>query len=335
LPVARHVRAKTGTLVGKSCLSGLVGDGSDVMAFSIMVQGFKSRRALIAVRGAQVAAVNMMMRYVQERDGAKVDAPATFDEPAGTDYETGGEAETEDEMPEAAGALVPEARRLALEDERSRSAVSRKLARAPEAGIRKTPPPPPALNPEEAAPAVDAPARESDLSRLLAGPTSVRMGLGGAGSLAGGEAVPGAGLFVDFGRPLVGIEAAIYGTDYHSVQGPGPGRSEWTRMVGAAGPRYRIKTRAVSVDLKAALAAGWIWVHGHGFQQDSHSRMWAFGAGLGARLSLERSRLAPWIGVDAMAWPGSHRIAVFDVADTKAIPAVDLLMSLGFSLKLF
>src|SRR6266700_1172579 len=100
LPVARHVRAMTGTLVGKSCLSGLVGDGSDVMAFSIMVQGFKSRRALSAVRGAQVAAVNMMMRYVQERDGGHVDAPPAFDlEPVGVDYETGGEIEsTEDDV---------------------------------------------------------------------------------------------------------------------------------------------------------------------------------------------------------------------------------------------
>ena len=72
LPVARHVRAKTGTLNGKSVLSGLVGDGDDVMAFSIMVQGFKSRRALSAVRGAQVAVVNMMMRYAQERTGTKM-----------------------------------------------------------------------------------------------------------------------------------------------------------------------------------------------------------------------------------------------------------------------
>jgi D-alanyl-D-alanine carboxypeptidase/D-alanyl-D-alanine-endopeptidase (penicillin-binding protein 4) len=36
---AERVRAKTGTLHGKSCLSGLVGDGSDVLAFSILVEG--------------------------------------------------------------------------------------------------------------------------------------------------------------------------------------------------------------------------------------------------------------------------------------------------------
>ncbi len=100
LPVARHVRAKTGTLNGKSVLSGLVGDGDDVMAFSIMVQGFKSRRALSAVRGAQVAVVNMMMRYAQERTGTKIDAPPIDPEP-GVDYETGGDMETEDDVPEA------------------------------------------------------------------------------------------------------------------------------------------------------------------------------------------------------------------------------------------
>ena len=62
---AERVRAKTGTLHGKSCLSGLVGDGSDVLAFSILVEGIRGRR-LAEVRGAQVGCVNAMMRYVYE-----------------------------------------------------------------------------------------------------------------------------------------------------------------------------------------------------------------------------------------------------------------------------
>jgi hypothetical protein len=67
---ARRVRAKTGTLAGKSCLSGLVGDGPDVLAFSILVQGLRGRRGLGAVRGAQVNCVNAMMRYVRDAHGA-------------------------------------------------------------------------------------------------------------------------------------------------------------------------------------------------------------------------------------------------------------------------
>lgn len=67
---ARRVRAKTGTLAGKSCLSGLVGDGPDVLAFSILVQGLRGRRSLGAVRGAQVNCVNAMMRYVRDAHGA-------------------------------------------------------------------------------------------------------------------------------------------------------------------------------------------------------------------------------------------------------------------------
>ena len=62
---AERVRAKTGTLHGKSCLSGLVGDGSDVLAFSILVEGIRGRH-LAEVRGAQVGCVNAMMRYVYE-----------------------------------------------------------------------------------------------------------------------------------------------------------------------------------------------------------------------------------------------------------------------------
>jgi D-alanyl-D-alanine carboxypeptidase/D-alanyl-D-alanine-endopeptidase (penicillin-binding protein 4) len=94
---AERVRAKTGTLNGKSCLSGLVGDGSDVVVFSIMVEGVRGR-GLAAARGAQVGCVNAMMRYVHEaRGGQPVNLPASSS--GGTDYETGGDGELEVEVP--------------------------------------------------------------------------------------------------------------------------------------------------------------------------------------------------------------------------------------------
>jgi D-alanyl-D-alanine carboxypeptidase/D-alanyl-D-alanine-endopeptidase (penicillin-binding protein 4) len=94
---ARRVRAKTGTLAGKSCLSGLVGDGPDVLAFSILVQGLRGRRSLGAVRGAQVNCVNAMMRYVRDaHGGAPVEAggaPPPIDIEAGEEVSsTEGEA---------------------------------------------------------------------------------------------------------------------------------------------------------------------------------------------------------------------------------------------------
>ncbi|MES1172485.1 MAG: D-alanyl-D-alanine carboxypeptidase/D-alanyl-D-alanine-endopeptidase [Bacteroidota bacterium] len=88
---ARRVRAKTGTLNGKSCLSGLVGDGDDLMVFSMMVQGFRGRN-LPAVRAAQVGAVTALMRYVREGTGERIDLPPGFEErDVGRDVETGGE----------------------------------------------------------------------------------------------------------------------------------------------------------------------------------------------------------------------------------------------------
>ncbi len=83
-PAAERVRAKTGTLNGKSCLSGYVGDGGDILVFSIMVQGMRSR-ALTSVRNAQVSAVNAMMRYAR---GAVGPAPAEEVAP-GVDLEAG------------------------------------------------------------------------------------------------------------------------------------------------------------------------------------------------------------------------------------------------------
>jgi len=104
---AERVRAKTVTLHGKSCLSGLVGDGSDVLAFSILVEGIRGRR-LADVRGAQVSCVNAMMRYVYETG----EAPRPLDlarAGAATDLESGGASEGEDDVaatPAPAGAAA-------------------------------------------------------------------------------------------------------------------------------------------------------------------------------------------------------------------------------------
>ena len=97
-PAAKHVRAKTGTLIGKSCLSGYVGDGSDVLVFSILVDGLSGKGLLRAVRGAQVGAVNAMMRYVREGAGQTSDLPSIDDSSTATDYENGEEfMETDEE----------------------------------------------------------------------------------------------------------------------------------------------------------------------------------------------------------------------------------------------
>ncbi len=94
---AERVRAKTGTLHGKSCLSGLVGDGKDVLAFSILVDGLRGH-TLRAVRGAQVGCVNAMMRYVVDaRGGHPVLSTVPGEAPA--DLEGGDEAaETDEEL---------------------------------------------------------------------------------------------------------------------------------------------------------------------------------------------------------------------------------------------
>jgi D-alanyl-D-alanine carboxypeptidase/D-alanyl-D-alanine-endopeptidase (penicillin-binding protein 4) len=98
---AHRVRAKTGTLRGKSCLSGLVGDGPDVLVFSILVDGLRGR-SLSAVRGAQVGCVNAMMRYVREAHGQRLDLSPGDVAGVTPDFETGaGLMETEGDAPES------------------------------------------------------------------------------------------------------------------------------------------------------------------------------------------------------------------------------------------
>lgn len=329
--VARHVRAKTGTLNGKSCLSGLVGDGEDVMAFSIMVQGFRSRNGLAAVRGAQVAAVNTMMRYVQERGGSRTDSPAGDVAPAGTDYETGGDADTEDETPETpAAAPPPEKAPSPFEtDRRIAAAVPRPRPRTVALAVSARAPEPAEVARETA--------KEIEPEPESADENSASVGLAGLGSLAGGDAVPGLGAFASYGRAEsgIGVELAFYGTTFRKVSGPGTGTSEWTRYVGAIGPRYRVSGESLVLDVRALLAVGAYSVHGHNYTTDANSRTMSFGVGAGARLAWKRSRLAPWVGLDAMGWPVPQAIEVVGVADTRPIPALDLLLSIGASFRIF
>ena len=96
-------------------------------------------------------------------------------------------------------------------------------------------------------------------------------------------------------------------------------------------PPARAVVRAQSQGLRRR---GLFWVKGRGYAEDVSSRSWAVGAGAGARVSLERAVLSPWIALDTMVWPGRHTIAVENIAETRSIPSLDLLVSLGFSLRL-
>jgi D-alanyl-D-alanine carboxypeptidase/D-alanyl-D-alanine-endopeptidase (penicillin-binding protein 4) len=86
-PAAERVRVKTGTLSGKSALSGYVGDGHEVLVFSMFVDGIRDRRyTTMAVRNAQVSAVNAMMRFAR---GIVTEPPQDIE--PGVDFEVGEE----------------------------------------------------------------------------------------------------------------------------------------------------------------------------------------------------------------------------------------------------
>ncbi len=92
-PAAHRVRAKTGTLNGVSCLSGFVGDGSEILAFSILVEGHR-HRALASVRAAQVGAVDAMMRFAaRSAPKSAKGASGLLEGAPGADFETGHDAE--------------------------------------------------------------------------------------------------------------------------------------------------------------------------------------------------------------------------------------------------
>ena len=142
---ARRVRAKTGTLAGKSCLSGLVGDGPDVLAFSILVQGLRGRHSLSAVRGAQVSCVNARMRYVREAHG-QPGQPGEPGAPPAVDVEAGEEVSaTEGEATEAETPTAEDPVDALLRQEQ------KERAKAEAAGVEG--PPAPGASPAPGAPA--------------------------------------------------------------------------------------------------------------------------------------------------------------------------------------
>ena len=149
---AERVRAKTGTLHGKSCLSGLVGDGSDVLAFSILVEGIRGRH-LKAVRGAQVGCVNAMMRYAYEAEGSRPDAEIARTG-AASDFETGGVSEGEEEVGPAMPAIPPAPAPLGTAPQKQGDPVDAYLRKsAPPMTPAAAPAPPPAAAPAPPPPA--------------------------------------------------------------------------------------------------------------------------------------------------------------------------------------
>jgi hypothetical protein len=106
-------------------------------------------------------------------------------------------------------------------------------------------------------------------------------------------------------------------------------------MIGAVGPRYQLRRGQLAFNLRAQVAAGWFWVHGHGYMSNSTGRSMSLGLGAGGRVSWERRGVSPWLGLDAMGWPGDHSIAVVGVPDVRQIPALDLMLSIGASFRVW
>ena len=167
-PAAERVRAKTGTLSGKSCLSGYVGDGHEVLVFSIFVDGIRNRRfTTMAVRAAQVSAVNAMMRFAR----GIVGEPPTEEVEPGVDFEVGEEILEADveEKPPSPGPPHPSAHpaaRQAAPAEPHRPSHAR--------GSRASPrPAPPRARPKAHRPAPIEPEVELPDDPVLPAPTPI------------------------------------------------------------------------------------------------------------------------------------------------------------------
>jgi hypothetical protein len=166
--------------------------------------------------------------------------------------------------------------------------------------------------------------------------------LGGLGSLAGGQWVPGAVLAGSWApRPqLVGLYAAVAaaGTRSQDVTVAPGATASWTRGSLALGSRVRLASELVRADAHAAALGGLLHLAAGGLSTPRSKTVAALGMGAGVRVSPAWRVATPWIGVDAQVWPGHEYLQVMTpngLVSAGELPRFELLLEAGVSLGRF
>jgi hypothetical protein len=154
-------------------------------------------------------------------------------------------------------------------------------------------------------------------------------------SRAGGDTVPGAEVaaIVSRARSWLGARASLFATTEHNFPvGPQPGAARWRRAGGGLGPSILAHARGWRFDLHAAAVAAMLSLQGAGLATNVSSRSLDLGVAAGVRLARPWGTAAPWLGVEALYWPGHQEILVNGNDRVGEVPRIELQISLGLSL---
>jgi hypothetical protein len=169
-------------------------------------------------------------------------------------------------------------------------------------------------------------------------PPSFQLGLAVLGSVVGGQLAPGASLAGWIAPPgwHLGLALELSGTTARSeAVGARADAARWTRFALGVGPEAHLTLQRATVDLRAQALAALLHVEGVGLSTTTSDSSAQIGTGVGARLGWPWGNAVPWIGVDALFWPGHESLVVGGLPAVGDLPRFELQVSLGMSLGRF
>jgi hypothetical protein len=163
------------------------------------------------------------------------------------------------------------------------------------------------------------------------------VGVGVVGSRQG-DLAPGLAIDAEVGRPqsrLAGRLGLVVTGAHALTLGPPPGQSLWSHAAVNLGVRRRFWLGDSALDGHLSVAVALIRLEGAGFGANYTQTGFDFGFGAGIRWAWPTRRLAPFVGLDALAWP-SQKFVTLAGSDAEArLPRFELLGAAGISVGRF
>jgi hypothetical protein len=111
--------------------------------------------------------------------------------------------------------------------------------------------------------------------------------------------------------------------------------ARWTRFGLGAGPEARLDMRGAVIDARVQSLVALLHVEGVGLSTTTSDFGTQLGAGAGVHVGWPWGNAVPWIGAEALLWPGHDRLVVGGVPEEGALPRFELQLSLGTSVGRF
>lgn len=167
---------------------------------------------------------------------------------------------------------------------------------------------------------------------------SFQIGLALIASLAGGQLAPGAALggWIAPAGWRLGLGLDLSGTTARSESvGARADVARWSRFYLGAGPQAHLDVHEALVDVRVQGLVALLHVQGVGLSTTSSDTSTQLGAGAGIHVGWPWGNAAPWIGADALIWPGQESLVVGGSPATGTLPTFELQLSVGMSLGRF